>query len=126
MILTHGYFYNTETRAPQWLSDTWSMSLQSPYQWYQLHREQNCCLPLQVAVFSVLTEQRNVQRGSLMLLLQKLTRRRKLLLCLAQGMEQQLSHIRISSGCMLALMVDSASMVMEDMKQVQNAYNDLD
>ncbi|KAA6426624.1 MAG: hypothetical protein FRX49_03734 [Trebouxia sp. A1-2] len=38
VVITHGFFYDVEARASQWLSDTWSMSTQSPYTWHKLHR----------------------------------------------------------------------------------------
>ena len=37
LVITHGYFYNTETSGPQWLSDTWTMSLHSPYAMHEIH-----------------------------------------------------------------------------------------
>lgn len=37
VVITHGFFYDVEARAAQWLSDTWSMSVLSPYTWKKLH-----------------------------------------------------------------------------------------
>ncbi|DBA83936.1 TPA: Kelch motif, variant 3 [Trebouxia sp. C0004] len=37
VVITHGFFYDVEARASQWLSDAWSMSTQSPYTWHKLH-----------------------------------------------------------------------------------------
>ena len=41
LVITHGYFYNTEVKGPQWLSDAWTMSLHSPYAMHEIHSE--CC-----------------------------------------------------------------------------------
>ncbi|DBA74712.1 TPA: hypothetical protein ACH3X2_009374 [Trebouxia sp. C0005] len=38
LVITHGYFYNTEVKGPQWLSDAWLMSLQSPFAMKQIHK----------------------------------------------------------------------------------------
>ena len=37
VVITHGYFYDNEARASQWLSDTWAMSTQIPFTWRKLH-----------------------------------------------------------------------------------------
>lgn len=45
VVITHGFFYDVEARAAQWLSDTWSMSILSPYTWKKLHS--GCSILLQ-------------------------------------------------------------------------------
>ena len=37
VVISHGFFYDVEARASQWLSDTWSMSTLSPYTWRKVH-----------------------------------------------------------------------------------------
>lgn len=54
LVITHGYFYNTESKGAQWLSDTWTMSLHSPYAMHQIHRELRVlCLTLQTTAAAV-------------------------------------------------------------------------
>ena len=50
LVITHGYFYNTEVKGPQWLSDTWVMSLQSPYAMHQVHSR--CLMVCKGPIFS--------------------------------------------------------------------------
>ena len=46
VVITHGFFYDVEARAAQWLSDTWSMAVRSPYTWRRLHS--GCSILLQL------------------------------------------------------------------------------
>ena len=49
-MITHGFFYDVEARAAQWLSDTWSLAVQSPHTWRKLHS--GCSILLQL-VYSI-------------------------------------------------------------------------
>lgn len=37
VVISHGFFYDVEAKASQWLSDSWTMSTHSPYTWHKLH-----------------------------------------------------------------------------------------
>ena len=117
LVITHGYFYNTETRGPQWLSDTWTMSLHSPYAMHEIHSAYMFsfyCTAETIAAFTQ-TLQLYLQRVPVKQQQQLYTRKRKRRLSRLAGMVHLQLYTMTSCGCLLALMEAIASMAMADM-----------
>lgn len=116
LLITHGYFYNTEVKGPQWLSDTWTMSLHSPYAMHEIHSAYWLAAAARLCCWlSLCTSATVLQRVSAIQQQQRCIRRRKHRLFPLADTVHHVLHTMTSCGCLLAVMAATASMATVDM-----------